>query len=103
MLDDPAGLYFGAMLQLSRRAFIASGIGALAAIFAAAPVAHAHARARRSIVPDSFAPGVYDEKGVIYEVLRPDLIIDFSLTNGRATSLEMRDDSDKLEGRATRP
>ena len=89
------------MLQLSRRAFIASGIGALAAIFAAAPVAHA--RARRSIVPDSFAPGVYDEKGVIYEVLRPDLIIDFSLTNGRATSLEMRDDSDKLEGRATRP
>jgi hypothetical protein len=55
------------------------------------------------IGPDSFAPGVYDEKGLMYEVLRPDLIIDFARTNGRATSLEMRDDSDKLQGRATRP
>lgn len=40
------------------------------------------------IGPDTFAPGIYDEKGVIYDVLRPDLIIDFSLVNGRATSLE---------------
>jgi hypothetical protein len=55
------------------------------------------------IGPDSFAPGIYDEKGALYEVLRPDLIIDFSRTNGRATSLEMRDDSDKLWGHATRP
>jgi len=55
------------------------------------------------IGPDTFAPGIYDEKGTIYEVLRPDLIIDFSLTNGRATSFEMRDDADKLQGRATRP
>jgi Protein of unknown function (DUF2911) len=54
------------------------------------------------IGPNTFAPGIY-EKGVIYEVLRPDLIVDFSLTNGRATSLELRDDSDKLWGHATRP
>ena len=53
------------------------------------------------IGPDTFAPGIYD-KGVIYEVLRPDLTIEFARANGRAASLEMRDDSDKLEGKATR-
>jgi len=53
------------------------------------------------IGPDTFAPGVY-EKGVIYEVLRPDMTIEFARANGRASSLEMRDDSDKLEGKATR-
>ena len=53
------------------------------------------------IGPDTFAPGLY-EKGVIYEVLRPDLTIEFARANGRAASLEMRDDSDKLEGKATR-
>jgi hypothetical protein len=53
------------------------------------------------IGPDTFAPGLYD-KGVIYEVLRPDLTIEFARANGRAASLEMRDDSDKLEGKATR-
>jgi hypothetical protein len=50
---------------------------------------------------DTFAPGIY-EKGVIYEVLRPDMTIEFALENGRASSLEMRDDSDTLEGKATR-
>ncbi len=55
------------------------------------------------IGPDTFAPGLYDEKGAIYEVLRPDLTIEFKRTNGRATSLELRSESDKLEGRATRP
>jgi hypothetical protein len=53
------------------------------------------------IGPDTFAPGLY-EKGVIYEVLRPDLTFEFARANGRAASLEMRDDSDKLEGKATR-
>jgi hypothetical protein len=53
--------------------------------------------------PDAFAPGLYDEKGVIYEVMRPDMIFEFTRTNGRATVLEMRDESDKLDGRATRP
>jgi hypothetical protein len=54
------------------------------------------------IGPDSFAPGLY-EKGVIYEVLRPDLIFDFTRTGGRATLVELRDAEDELEGRATRP
>jgi hypothetical protein len=50
---------------------------------------------------DTFAPGIY-EKGVIYEVLRPDLTIEFTRASGRVASLEMRDDSDTLEGKATR-
>lgn len=53
------------------------------------------------LAPDTFAPGIY-EKGEIYEVLRPDLTIEFARGNGRALSVEMRDDSDKLEGKATR-
>ena len=53
------------------------------------------------IGPDTFAPGIY-EKGEIYEVLRPDLTIEFARANGRPSSLEMRDDSDKLEGKAMR-
>jgi hypothetical protein len=53
------------------------------------------------ISPDAFAPGIY-EKGMIYEVLRPELTIEFARANGRATSLEMRDDSDNLQGKATR-
>ena len=50
---------------------------------------------------DTFAPGLY-EKGVLYEVLRPDLTIEFARATSRASSLEMRDDGDKLEGKATR-
>jgi hypothetical protein len=53
--------------------------------------------------PDAFAPGIYDDKGVIYEVMRPDMIFEFTRTNGRATAFEMRDEGDKLQGRATRP
>jgi Protein of unknown function (DUF2911) len=54
------------------------------------------------IGPDTFAPGLYDEKGALYEVLRPDMIFEFARTNGRGSSLEMRDDQDKLQGRAER-
>jgi len=54
------------------------------------------------IGPDTFAPGLYDEKGELYEVLRPDLIVEFTRTNGRGTSLELRDDQDKSQGRAVR-
>ena len=54
------------------------------------------------IGPDSFAQGLY-EKGVIYDVLRPDLILEFTRTGGRAMAVEMHDDADKLLGRATRP
>jgi hypothetical protein len=52
--------------------------------------------------PDTFAPGLFDEKGELYEVLRPDLTVEFTRTNGRGSSLELRDDQDKLEGRAVR-
>jgi hypothetical protein len=45
---------------------------------------------------------VYDDAGVIYEVLRPDLIVEFTRENGRGTAVELRDDGDKLQGRALR-
>jgi hypothetical protein len=51
---------------------------------------------------DTFAPGVYDEKGNLYEVLRPDMMVEFTRENGRGTAVELRDDSDKLQGRAIR-
>jgi hypothetical protein len=54
------------------------------------------------IAQDVFAPGVYDDAGVIYEVLRPDLIVEFTRENGRGTAVELRDDDDKLQGRALR-
>jgi DUF2911 family protein len=54
------------------------------------------------IGPDTFAPGLYDEKGAIYEVLRPDLTVEFTRAGAAAASMEMRDDGDKLEGRALR-
>lgn len=54
------------------------------------------------IGPDTFAPGLYDEKGELFEVLRPDLTVEFTRTNGRGTSLELRDDQDKSQGRAVR-
>jgi len=54
------------------------------------------------IGPDTFAPGLYDEKGELYEVLRPDLTIEFTRTKGRGSSLELRNDQDKFEGRAVR-
>jgi hypothetical protein len=52
--------------------------------------------------PDTFAPGLYDRNGQIYEVLRPDMIFTFSRTNGRVSGLEARYDDDSLAGKATR-
>jgi Protein of unknown function (DUF2911) len=54
------------------------------------------------IAPDWFAPGVYDKGGQIYEVLRPDLTIEFTRANGVAASLVMRDDADHVVSTATR-
>jgi hypothetical protein len=51
---------------------------------------------------DAFAVGVYDEKGIIYEVLRPDLTVEFTRENGRGTAVELRSDSDELEGKGVR-
>lgn len=50
------------------------------------------------IAPDWFAPGIYDKDGRVYEVLRPDLTFEFTRANGRATSVELRDDEEKSQG-----
>jgi hypothetical protein len=54
------------------------------------------------VAPDWFAPGVYDDKGEIYEVLRPDMTIEFTKVGGRATSFEMRGGDDKVWGSGKR-
>ena len=54
------------------------------------------------IGPDWFVPGVYDENGQIYEVLKPDLVLEFTRQNGRVVSFVMRDMEDRVEGTGTR-
>ena len=54
------------------------------------------------IAPDWFAPGVYDKQGVIYEVLRPDMTFEFTRRDGRAESLVLREDDDRVTAKATR-
>ena len=49
------------------------------------------------IAPDWFAPGVYDAKGQIYEVYKPEMTFEFTVKNGKATSLEVRTEDDKVE------
>ena len=48
------------------------------------------------VAPDWFVPGVYDDKGVLYEVLRPDMVLEFTRVNGRPMTFEMRDEDDKV-------
>ena len=54
------------------------------------------------VAPDWFVPGVYDETGVIYEVLRPEMVLEFTRVNGRAASFELRDQDDKVEATGVR-
>ncbi|HEX2721312.1 MAG TPA: DUF2911 domain-containing protein [Gemmatimonadaceae bacterium] len=54
------------------------------------------------IAPDWFAPGVYDENGVLYEVLKPDVVVEFKRANGRADSFVMRTAEDEIWGTAAR-
>ena len=54
------------------------------------------------VAPDWFVPGIYDEKGVVYEVLRPEMTFEFTRVNGRATSFELRDQDDKVGATAVR-
>ena len=54
------------------------------------------------IAPDWFAPGVYDERGQVYEVYKPELVMEFTRENGRATSFVARDDQDKIVMRGKR-
>ena len=50
---------------------------------------------------DTFVPGVYDETGKIYEVLKPDLVVEFKRDNGKVSSFTIRDMSDELWGTGT--
>ena len=52
--------------------------------------------------PDIFVPGLYDEKGELYEVLRPDMVITFARVNGRPMSFEERWEDDTLGGTGKR-
>jgi hypothetical protein len=54
------------------------------------------------VAPDWFVPAVYDNEGVIYEVLRPDVTIEFAREKGRPMTFEWRDEDDKVFARGTR-
>ena len=54
------------------------------------------------VAPDWFVPAVYDTAGVIYEVLRPDVTIEFTRDKGRPMTFEWRGDDDKVFARGTR-
>jgi len=54
------------------------------------------------IAPDWFVPGVYDKKGQIYEVLKPELVFEFTQAASRAASLLMRNEDDVVEGTGVR-
>lgn len=54
------------------------------------------------IAPNWFAPGVYDDKGRIYEVYKPELTVEFKVVAGKAVSLEMRNEADEVEAAGER-
>ena len=54
------------------------------------------------IAPDWFVPGLYDKKGAIYEVLRPEMTMEFTRVNGRPMTMELRDEDDKVVATAKR-
>ena len=49
------------------------------------------------IAPNWFAPGVYDDKGQIYEVYKPEMTFEFAVTGGKATTFDVRAEDDKIE------
>ena len=54
------------------------------------------------IAPDWFVPGIYDEHGDIYEVLRPDMVVEFGRSGDQVTTLTWRDDQDVVFAKGTR-
>ena len=54
------------------------------------------------ISPDWFVPGVYDEHGTLYEVLKPDITVEFKRENGKIASFVIRDMEDNVWGTGTR-
>jgi len=53
------------------------------------------------IAPDWFAPGIYD-KGELYEVLKPDMTLEFTRENGKAVKIVSRDEDDHVMSTAVR-
>ena len=53
------------------------------------------------ISPDWFVPGIYDEGGAIYEVLKPDIVVEFKREKGKVASFVMRDMEDNVWGVGT--
>lgn len=51
---------------------------------------------------DEFVPGLYDKRGEIYEVIRPEMVFTFERVAGKPTSFEIRDELDRLVGTAVR-
>ncbi|HUQ83626.1 MAG TPA: DUF2911 domain-containing protein [Gemmatimonadaceae bacterium] len=49
------------------------------------------------IAPDWFAPGVYDDKGQVYEVYKPEMTFEFTVKDGKAVTLEIRSEDDKID------
>jgi len=54
------------------------------------------------VAPDMFVPGIYDDSGQIYEVLKPDLSVEFKRENGKVASFVIRDIMDNVWGTGTR-
>jgi DUF2911 family protein len=50
-----------------------------------------------AIAPAWFAPGVYDNRGRIYEVYKPEMTFEFTVENGKAVSLVVRSEDDTVE------
>jgi hypothetical protein len=53
------------------------------------------------ISPDWFVPGVYDESGTLYEVLKPDVTVEFKREKGKIASFVIRDMEDNVWGTGT--
>ena len=54
------------------------------------------------VAPDRFVPAVYDTAGVISEVLRPDVAIEFMREKGRPMTFEWRGDDDRVFAKGSR-
>ena len=55
-----------------------------------------------SIAPAWFAPGVYDDRGQIYEVYKPEMTFEFTVEKGKAVSLVVRAEDDTIEAEGRR-
>jgi hypothetical protein len=54
------------------------------------------------VTPDWFVPGIYDKSGQVYEVLRPEMTLEFKRVGGRAVSYEVREEDDRVSATGRR-